>query len=159
MPLAPFYGHMGMLLEQRVELLPDFPVRDRSSAATLVGRDARPAIVAPDRSIPPTALNDMNCIRPERDCPRWRLSGDPQHGIQDGEDLERIVGCAGRLARGRMDLVGCFINDERPSSGTGGVIEGAVGENVKRIGHDRLCSTQSETTKSTRHLRRFLRCQ
>ncbi|MBB4284250.1 hypothetical protein GGE41_004660 [Agrobacterium tumefaciens] len=28
------------------------------------------------------------------------------------------------------------MNDERPSSGSGGIIEGAVGEDVKRISHE-----------------------
>lgn len=77
MPFAPFYNHMGMLLQQAVKLLPDFPVGDRSSAAVLVGRDPLPAVVAPDRPISAAAFNDMNGIRPECDCPRWRLGGDP----------------------------------------------------------------------------------
>ena len=77
MPFAPFYNHMGMPLQQAVELLPDFPVGDRPSAAVLVGRDPLPAVVTPDRPISTTAFDDMNRIRPERNRPRWRLGGDP----------------------------------------------------------------------------------
>lgn len=29
-----------------------------------------------------------------------------------------------------------LMNDERPSSGSGGIIEGTVGEDVERIGHE-----------------------
>jgi hypothetical protein len=35
-----------------------------------------------------------------------------------------------------MDLVARVMNHERPSSGSGGIVEGAVGEDVKRIGHE-----------------------
>lgn len=136
MPLAPFYGHMGMPLEQRVELLPNLSVRDRSPACVLVGRNALPPIVSPDHAISIAALNDMNSIGPKRDRMRWRLGGDPRHGVQDGEDFERIVGCTGRFARGRMDLVACFMNDESPPSGAGGIVEGAIGEDVKRVRHE-----------------------
>lgn len=91
MPFAPLYNNMGMLLQQAVELLPDFPVRDRSSAAVLVGRDPLPAVVAPDSPVSTATFNDMNGIRPECDCPRWRLGGDPGYCVEDGEDLELIV--------------------------------------------------------------------
>ena len=91
MPFAPFHGHMGMPLQQLVELLPDFPVGDRSSAGALVRRDPLPAVVAPDRPVAAAALNHMNGIRPERDVTRWRFGGDPGHGVQNGENLKTIV--------------------------------------------------------------------
>lgn len=91
MPFAPFHSHMGMPLEQAVELLPDFLVGDRPSAGALVRRNPLPAVVAPDRPITAAALNHMNGIRPERDGSRWRLGGNPGHCVQDGEDLESIV--------------------------------------------------------------------
>jgi len=46
-----------------------------------------------------------------------------------------------------MDLVASLMNDERPSSGSGGIIEGTVGEDVKRIGHEGLCSTDMKIAK------------
>lgn len=157
MPFAPFHGHLGMSLQQRVELLPDFPVGDRSSAGTLVRRDPLPAVIAPDRPISVATFNDMSGVRPERDCARWRLGGDPGHCVEDSEDLETIVRCANRLARGGMDLVAIFMNDERPSSGSGGIVEGAVGKDVKRIGHERVCSTEMEAAKGTAIAKGFFR--
>lgn len=91
MPFAPFYSHMAMPLQQAVELLPDVSVGDRSSAGALVGRDPLPAVVAPDSPVSTATFNDMNGIRPECDCPRWRLGGDPGYCVEDGEDLELIV--------------------------------------------------------------------
>jgi hypothetical protein len=48
-----------------------------------------------------------------------------------------------------MDLVTPFMNNERPSSGSGGIVEGAVGEDVERIGHEEVCSTEMEIAKGT----------
>nr|WP_295981301.1 hypothetical protein [uncultured Agrobacterium sp.] len=48
-----------------------------------------------------------------------------------------------------MDLATFFMNDERPSSGSGGIVEGAVGEDVKRIGHEEVCNTEMEIAKGT----------
>ena len=48
-----------------------------------------------------------------------------------------------------MDLVTPFMNNERPSSRSGGIVEGAVGEDVQRIGHEEVCSTEMEIAKGT----------
>lgn len=48
-----------------------------------------------------------------------------------------------------MDLATFFMNDERPSSGSGGIVEGTVGEDVKRIGHEEVCNTEMEIAKGT----------
>ena len=50
-----------------------------------------------------------------------------------------------------MDLVTPFMNNERPSSRSGGIVEGAVGEDVQRIGHEEVCSTEMEIAKGTGH--------
>lgn len=135
MPLAPGHDHIRMPLQQDVQLLPEVRVRDGPPPRSRVWIDPFPAVISPDDPPSATPVDDMVGIRPEDGRLSRRAGFDPGHGFHCRQHFKRIVRRADIGTACGMYLSVAFQNNERPSSGVGGGIEGAVGVDVKRSLH------------------------